>query len=559
MYISRRRRYADPLRQRGRIRSSVLVLLCLILVVVAASRVATWFRPRPAQDHPPMVLSISDRGVVQVKLRESEELQRANDALKLYTGDSVFTGPAAEAVLTSFDTSTFTLGENTTVALVDVRQWEGNGVMHVELKEGQVAVRTGTASTVERLLSTPEMDHHLTPSLIGVFSTTDTYIFESTGLGVETVSRKGAPFSVIIGEGQEYHLTPESLRSLEAGEATPYDFRSRLSKNVRDLPLLESRLVTPPPQEEQTLEQDAPQVDLVLTEPREGITLTGATVRVSGTVSERVAVIRINGYGAPLDRGAFSREVTLPEEETSMITIEAEDGQGLVVATATRTVSRDLHPPEPPAIRSPGSGGSIVTTAEVEVVIAGTAPSEAAAIIVNGYRLQKFSSGDPEWSYIASSELGNLLLGENRFSIVALDRHGNSSPAAEITIVRFLTPPPTGPSSPDRSLRVTSPKPSSPYATDRQEVLLEGEAPPGTMTITVNGYALRKFVPGTNHWSYIASRELGTLHRGRNTYVILAMDANRSLLDSLTYVINVRLTRGQVERSTPGGQEAEER
>ncbi len=57
-----------------------------------------------------------------------------------------------------------------------------------------------------------------------------------------------------------------------------------------------------------------------------------------------------------------------------------------------------------------------------------------------------------------------------------------------------------------------------------QDILkLKGTAPTGAYRISVNGYILTKFQPGDRKWSYFASKKLGTLVAGKNTFKVVSI------------------------------------
>jgi len=69
-------------------------------------------------------------------------------------------------------------------------------------------------------------------------------------------------------------------------------------------------------------------------------------LRVSGRVVEKhLAEVKINGHGAALEAGAFSRLVPLPADVPTRIEVLARDRAGNL-GTAVRTVTRDATPPK---------------------------------------------------------------------------------------------------------------------------------------------------------------------------------------------------------------------
>ncbi len=68
------------------------------------------------------------------------------------------------------------------------------------------------------------------------------------------------------------------------------------------------------------------------------------------------------------------------------------------------------------------------------------------------------------------------------------------------------------------------------YRTQKDEITVSGTVPSGTEGVIVNDYRLQLFRSGDTTWSYLASKALGNLKDGVNTYDIVALDkaGNRS-------------------------------
>ena len=64
------------------------------------------------------------------------------------------------------------------------------------------------------------------------------------------------------------------------------------------------------------------------------------------------------------------------------------------------------------------ANGAIVN--EMPMVISGQVSANAEAVNVNGAPVQNYMTGSGEWSYFASSDSNNFLIGENIFEITAI-------------------------------------------------------------------------------------------------------------------------------------------
>jgi hypothetical protein len=73
-------------------------------------------------------------------------------------------------------------------------------------------------------------------------------------------------------------------------------------------------------------------------------------------------------------------------------------------------------------------------------VIKGTTPKNTYKIKVNDYTLTKYSPGQTEWSYIASTKYSTLKTGENAYKAVAYDKDGNEISSTDFNI-NYVIPP----------------------------------------------------------------------------------------------------------------------
>ncbi|MBU0727165.1 hypothetical protein KKA95_00605, partial [Patescibacteria group bacterium] len=69
--------------------------------------------------------------------------------------------------------------------------------------------------------------------------------------------------------------------------------------------------------------------------------------------------------------------------------------------------------------------GNKLETTENHHVIRGLTPSNTYKLKIGDYTLQKYTPGETEWSYIASTSYGTLFEGENTYTVRAYDKEGN--------------------------------------------------------------------------------------------------------------------------------------
>jgi hypothetical protein len=563
LFNARRRRYGvypqlapAPSRGKGKLIGGFLILL---IVILGARALYGMFAPSVSGQRVATVLQSTEGEGVRVAISGEKTEQRAENGLRLYDGDRVSTSGGSYATLAFFDASIVRLDEGSTFLLDEVIAGEEASLIALRLERGKVWIETSTGSKVSRTIDTPLARYIVPPrtrvilSLQAASSEGESIaVFATSGPGIEAVLRDSGrpPATVVVGEGQQLTVNPASIVDMKAGRLNAYDARHvipeslflsafylKSSKQKDVLPI-----VTGP--EEMPVGSEQP---LVIDEPQDEAFLRGTTVLVKGHVGPRVTVVRVDGYNAELKDGAFEKEIALPaDKEEFSIEVQAEDKDGLVIATEELSLTQDIRPPEPPRITSPGGSGSTVQVQEESFEIVGDASPDTTGIVVNGYQLQKFEPGKP-WRYLVDPAIGNVRVGENIYAIVALDRGGNRSIPVKITIVwrAELAPSDTEETPPDNrpalfpgSLRVLAPtSEGSPYTTSEEEVLIEGETHPDTALISINGFTLTKYVAGKTTWNYIANAEFGNYHAGKNLYTIVARNSEGRILDMVRYTI----------------------
>ena len=547
-----------------------------MLVVAAVIVLLSWMVlravvPSNEMQRKATILNVSDRGRVEVTIQGEGAAQRAESGLRLYDGDLVKTDAGANATLKFFDGTTVTLDQKSALTLGDILKGEESSVLEFKVQSGQVFIECGTGATVKREVESAYVVSSVPPNTRAIIGSSDQMgeraegvtVFDTTGPGVRSMIDVGKfkRREVITGEGQELKITTSGLAMLKEGTDV-YELRSVLDDRVFSSPLYlytsqwkEVEEVAEVPEEEQETTVDGEL--LVVDEPADGALLEESAVLVKGRVGSRVTVVRVNGYSAELNEGNFEKEIALPDEEEFSVEIQAEDKDGLNVATKTLELRRDIKPPEPPIITAPAR----ITIEDMAVEerepvpvqadsfeIEGDPPEDAIGIIVNGYRLQKFKPGRP-WSYLVDPELKNVRVGENMYEVIAVDHSGNQSAPVSIVILWKAEPVPELPEGEDLSrdegaalypgsLRVIAPTADgSQFVTNLSEVLIEGETHPETHSVSVNGFTLTLYIPGKVTWNYIASEDFKNFKKGVNRFTVVARNSEGRILDVVRYVV----------------------
>ncbi len=498
---------------------------------------------------------------VQVSL-QGGEWQRAETNLRLYAGDAVSVRGNADTLLTFFDGSRIRLDKESDVLLEQSDSVEaGISSLSLMLRSGRLWIATPKQKTysgsIVRTIGTKNFSAEIPEGTHAMLSQTFVTVLRAGGAGI-LMDIDDSAEDIIVGEGQYMSLSDDARTAISSG-GDPYEFRDPVTAQMLKDEFLTTSyaLLSQDTQIKSgsgtTSADTLDGVDLTVSSPENHADIKTKTVTVSGNVSERVALVLVNGQSVPLQKDrSFSVDMNLGKEKTSILHIEAQDLQGITLNSIDRTVTNSFQPTvDPVRFKSPVASGGTLTTGLREVEITGEAPAGAAAIVMNDYKLQLFKPGSRTWSYLASTALGNMVVGKNTYTVTVLDSDGNKSPPRSIFIVFNLTGqtstgstvspplkqnPPLNPG----SLSVTGPAGGTEATTDQKEVILEGLTSPETSSISVNGYTLSLYLPGKTTWNYIASTDLQTMKRGRNVYRIVARNKDGEILDVLEYTINFR-------------------
>jgi hypothetical protein len=509
-----------------------------------------------------LTVEVDPGAMVSVAL-DGGPLQRAEDTLRLFENDVISTGAESIAAFWAFDGLYGRLDEHTDFALVQSDRGSLQSSLHFRLNRGTLWIavpdQEAYSGSIVRTVTTEAFRAELTPGSEMVISNRSILVFTAEELGVK-VWIPSFEKEIFIGEGQQYTLpaSPELARS-------PYAYRSPLDMGALRSAFVEEsreqRSVGKENVKRGQLEENfpVPAQSLSIETPADGAFIREATVLISGTFGEGIDRVRVNGHLAALDRekGTFSQQIAIGDNPSTLITVEGLLENGIAALQLQRTVQKDVLPPQSPTITEPSAQGTTYRTAQDELIIRGSAPTDAVGILVNDYRLQLFRPSDATWSYLASKKLQNLRDGRNLFEVFALDNAGNKSPAATLEIlveegqegivvnesnamsvgqsssVPMLRNAPLLPG----SLVVTGPTPGERHTATGSEVLIAGTTVSETHSVWVNDYKLRLYIPGKTTWNYIASTAYQTLRSGTNRYTIISRNAKGEILDKEEYTI----------------------
>jgi hypothetical protein len=502
---------------------------------------------------------------VQVAL-QGEEWQKGETHLKLYEGDAIRTGSVANATLVCFDGTILYLDTNTEISLTESTKRE-NGVstLAMTIRRGRLWTSTGIDGSggVLRTLHIPDAElamKHNTEAMIGVGSIA---VMKEPSDGIMVTLKKKPYTTFSIGEGQGWNIDENAREKLALGES-PYRFRDPLTLAIIQDPFVTTGIQSAEKYRLQATKEESSEgqtasslsseegmvTTINIVSPRDGDIITTPVVSVRGTVSARVNQININNTLVNINSDrTFSAEVKIDAKEKSpTIHIEAMNAEGIILAKEDRTLVNNSTPPSFPAVKisAPIGSGQTLTTSDPIIEIAGETAENTQAILVNDYALQLFKKGKRTWSYLANNTLGNLKVGKNAFTIVAVGPDGIKSPARTI-FIEFVQRTGTGTTTPPAlkqnaplaagTLSVSSPSSGTEGTTNTAELSILGKTSKETTSISVNGYTLSLYEKGSEQWKYIASVERGTMKRGRNVYRIVARNSSGEILDVLEYIL----------------------
>ncbi|MBP9850525.1 MAG: hypothetical protein KBC47_02430, partial [Candidatus Peribacteraceae bacterium] len=298
------------------------------------------------------VLELQTTEGVQVALQE-EDWQRGENGLKLYAGDAVATRGTGDATLKFFDGTKVRLDIGTDVVVEESdNESEGTSSITLNVRSGRIWIVTpemkAFSGAIVRTVITSNYTSEIPASTNALMSSSLVNVMRAAGMGakVTLTFAKSKPF-LVVGEGQYLSISEQTKRLVEDG-SDPYEFRDPVTLELLKDPFLISSYAqmtkpegtvssapagtTPVPTDEQPL---------VLTSPENRAQINAKTVIVAGKVGSRIAQVTVNGQNITLktDR-SFSAELSMPADQpTFLITVEAQDVQGVPVAKIERSVN----------------------------------------------------------------------------------------------------------------------------------------------------------------------------------------------------------------------------
>jgi len=238
---------------------------------------------------------------------------------------------------------------------------------------------------------------------------------------------------------------------------------------------------------------------IYLTAPANGLLTRNPQLTVSGTVSEPVTSLTINGQSVVVSSTSPFTSILTLVEGVNVITLAATDPAGNA-GSATATVTLDSTPPVAPVLEA------LVTPVNIPAVtVRGSAEAGSTVTLTN--------NGTTIGSMVATAGLFSfpnvsLTEGENSFIAATVDAAGNTSAASAAVVVILDTHAP----------QVSVVSPADGVILNTPEITLKGTVDDPTAAVTVNGLPARN---EDGNWTL----EGFSLQEGNNTLLVEARDA----------------------------------
>lgn len=483
-----------------------LSIIILGLIVVLVFQIVGYFQEKRSRalENKAAVKIIAGRA--EMKLLGIDQWTPVIDGSILNDGDAIRTDPGSRIVMTLLNGSIIRLRSETEVELAELKSKSGQDEIAFVLKNGDIWLKRSLQETVRTSFRvvTPHLEIN---SLGTIFDVSNTEHKESlhvlegkvnaaVKLEDSDTGRMRTVETLEVSLGQEISISKNDINSLRSGKVI--DLLALLSDEFR-----QSDWYTWNRSEDLSGREGLSVADAL--DAQKERTLPGFKSITSGTSSDTTDEVSV---------------VLSPPE------ILAPKPEERVTRTGSITIS--------------GTVDKQTEKVEVTSFIGGRPES---------YILQKYRPGTSAWSYVASREYGNLVPGENRFTIRAIGKDGRKSDLEEFTILYDKPKEPADLSAPTVSTfnGISSPE------TMEDAVKVEGKIGKGIVKVFVNNFVLTRYIPDSGVWFYYAKTAYGNLKEGENSYEIYGVDAdgNKTPIAKFTITKKAGVPAPAVGSSTP--------
>ncbi|MBI4995155.1 FecR domain-containing protein [Candidatus Peregrinibacteria bacterium] len=475
--------YSQP-RKTGGYLLPFLSLIIVGLIVVLVFQMVTYFQEKRMQSLENKAAVKIIAGTAEMKIWGVEQWVKAFDNSILNEGDIIRTGHLSRVILSLQNGSLIRMDKETEIEFAELKTKDGKDEAAIHLKQGEIWLKRADDQNVRSAFSvlTKNLELKSFGSIFDVVQTNEQAVRVLSGKAAAVIKVKDlqntddnemrAADTADIVFGQELVLTQREIEDFENRKTL--DLLALLSDDFRDTDWYKWNR-----------KEDA--------EGKPAVTVADA---VNSKVSSPLAEI----IPKKVD------QIETPPQEVA----------------AVPSVPQILTPKENERKTSKGeiliSGIVSKNTQKVEVSTYISGKAEP-------YVLQKYVPSSEKWSYLAAAHYGNLVAGENRFTVVAIGTDGKKSDSAEIIITYDKPLEPADLSVPSiTSFNGVSADAAS-FETTEDSVLVNGKIGKGITKVFVNDFVLTKYVPSSGVWGYYAKTQYENLREGENEYSVYGVDA----------------------------------
>ncbi|MBD3270799.1 hypothetical protein GF376_04700 [Candidatus Peregrinibacteria bacterium] len=426
------------------------------------------------------------------------EWENTYNGVKFKLGDSVKTLSNGKGVISFYDGTLVRLDENTEVTLVDIAKNGEDQQILLSLERGNIWINKPKQKVIRKtdfVINTEYANYSITGTVFAISKNDqrETLRVLKGEVEVDILEEDEGTIrsidTITVGIGQQVDLDqavmnayfnreqPSVKRAMDSDFAesdwyvwneledeSPTDFANSKTGSQYQVEENSDKNDSEETDQEVNLsELDSPEIiepeelDIVSEDDDfeiEGIAAEGTkqiVVKYKNEESEDYTKTLIENFDS--DTGRFSYQIALEEDnidfgknvyrfigvdemsfETSPVTItidyiaENEESE----ADTINDASASLIAPTVSTVGGENYSEDMVIT-DSSIVISGNVKG-ASSVYVNDYRLTRFSAGDNDWSYNASTAIGNLVPGENTFEIYATSEDGQKSAIETVTI-----------------------------------------------------------------------------------------------------------------------------
>lgn len=473
-------------------------LIIVGLIVVLVFQIVTYYQTKRNQALENKVAVKVVSGTADMKIWGVEQWVRAFDGSILNEGDIIKTGPASRVILSLQNGSVIRLDSETEIDFAQLKTKDGKDEAVVNLKNGEIWLKRSDNEGIRSAFSvlTENLEVKSIGSVLNVSKTAEQAVRVLNGKVTAVIKVKD--------------LQSENGTEMRAADSTEIVFGQELVLGKQDIADLENR----------------------------------KTIDLLALLSDDFRDTEWYKWNRKEDASALPA-VTVADavgnqSQTALSEIIESKANEPVIETPPQEVWRA---PEIPEVLTPKENERV--TKKGEVLISGTVGLDIGKVEVTryvgdkaeSYILQKFVPFSGKWSYLAAAFYGNLVAGENRFTVVAIGKDGKKSEPAEIVITYDKPLEPADMSAPSVVNFNGSATNGANFETDEDSVLVNGKIGKGIVKVFVNDFVLTKYAPDSGVWGYYAKTQYGNLKDGENEYSVYGVDIDGNKTPAAKFTI----------------------